>query len=106
MLESAAFSLAMSARATPQPRSASRVGGESDRGRPRGPYFRTSELVAQTSEGLSMGISFVLDIRARRRPSRARLRERRPRTHVPLTGYCSHVICSRMLGRVRCFPSK
>jgi hypothetical protein len=41
---------------------------------------------------------------ARRRPSRARLSER-PRTHVPLTGY-SHMICSRVLCRVRCFPSK
>ena len=35
---------------------------------------------------------------ARRRPSRARLSERRPRTYVPFTS--CHIIYSRMLGRV------
>ena len=34
-------------------------------------------------------------------PSHARLSERRPRTYVPLPA--SHIICSRVLGRVRCF---
>ena len=43
----------------------------------------------------------------RRRPSRARLSERRPRTQEHTCRLpASHMICSRMLGRVRCFPSK
>jgi hypothetical protein len=41
---------------------------------------------------------------ARRRPSRVCLSERRPRTHVPLI-QASHMICSRVLCHVRCFPS-